>query len=110
MGKADQTSACSSKLVPTTCCLPVRRRTILPANHIFLNYHRDLSNGTQWLPDFLWRVNALLLRGPALFHQTEQMLQGVLVAAIFHGGKLPGTFVELRGHFRRFFGRTSQQD
>ncbi len=38
------------------------------------------------------------------------MLQGFFVAAIFRGGKLVGPFVELRGHFRRFFGRASQQD
>ncbi len=47
---------------------------------------------------------------PALFHQGEQMLQGVLIAAALFSGELAGTFVELRGHLSGFFGRTTEGD
>ncbi len=47
---------------------------------------------------------------PALFHEREQMLQRVLVAAALFGGKLAGAFVQLRGHIQGFFSGTAEGD
>ena len=51
----------------------------------------------------------LLFRcGPALFHQRQQMLQGLLVAPAFFRGELAGALVELRGHPGGFLRRTAE--
>lgn len=47
-------------------------------------------------------------RRPALFHQIQQMLQGVFVSPAFLFGQLLRTLVQLRGHFRGFFRRTAE--
>src|SRR5690349_5127274 len=48
-----------------------------------------------------------LFRGPALFHQLQQMSYGLFVAAIFLLHQLPRPFVQLRSHLQCFpFGAT----
>ena len=51
----------------------------------------------------------MLLCRPALAHQREQVLHGVLVAAAFLGGKLAGAFVQLRRQRRGLFSRTAKR-
>ena len=52
----------------------------------------------------------LFRRGPALFHQRQQMFQRRLVAAAFFGGELAGAFVELRGHGGGLLRRAAERD
>jgi hypothetical protein len=51
---------------------------------------------------------ALFLRGPALFHEVEEMGQGFLVCFSLFGGQLAGALVELRGHFAGLPGGAAQ--
>lgn len=57
---------------------------------------------------FLAVLLVFLLRCPSLLHEAEQMLNSLLITAIFPDGKLMGTFIELGRHFGRFFGRASE--
>ena len=52
----------------------------------------------------------LFRRGPALFHQGQQMRERFFVSAVFFGGKLAGAFIKLRGHVGGFFRRAAEGD
>ena len=52
---------------------------------------------------------AFPLRRPSVFHQLQQVKQRFVVASPFYTCKLIRAFVELRGHFLRFFRRASQR-
>ena len=52
----------------------------------------------------------LFLGRPTLAHQTDEMLQGLVVAAALLGGELVGALVELRGHLGGFLRRTAEGD
>ena len=56
------------------------------------------------------RTLQLFWRGPALFHQREQMFHSFLITTAFFGGELFGALVELRGHVGGFFRRTTEGD
>ncbi len=45
-----------------------------------------------------------------MFHELEEVGEGFFVGAVFLGGELAGAFVELRGHFGGFFGRTTEHN
>ena len=47
-------------------------------------------------------------RCPTLAHEVQQVLERLLVGAAFLLGKLAGAFIQLRGHFSGFFGRTAE--
>jgi hypothetical protein len=55
-------------------------------------------------------LEAFLLRGPALFHELEQVHERLIIGVIFIGGQLAGALVQLRGHLRGFFRRTTEHD
>ena len=49
------------------------------------------------------------LSRPALPHESQQMLQSLFVRTAFLFSKLSRAFIELSGHFRRFFGWTAKR-